>query len=251
LVGVPRAAGKNAEAREKTMLTLLEAGVAAVEKTPADEVLSQVRVRDVARMAGVSPAAIYHYWPSQQAYRRAVVEYMLEPRRFRTRDELGPAVERIDAETERVGRASIRGALRTGARANIERILGTQGIRLQMGLWAKHDDEQVAALLQRMYHSLADDFMPLFEGLAALDGRRFRAPFTVHAFAVAIAALTEGFTMRWAVDPEAVPIDLRAVPRVLGEPDDPEEPAWDLYSACVYFLAACMTEPDSKVVDSA
>jgi AcrR family transcriptional regulator len=244
---VPRAPGKNAEARQKTVLALLEAGVAMVEKTPADELLSQVRVRDVAQQAGVSPAAIYHYWPTQQAYRRAVVEYMLEPRRFRTRGELAPAVEQIDAETKRVGRVSIRGAVRAGARANIERIMGTQGIRLQMGLWARHDDEQVASLLKRMYDSLADDFIPLFEGLAALDGRRFRAPFNVRDFAVAIAALTEGFTLRWAVDPEGVPTDLPALPRLLDEPDDPEEPTWDLYSACVYFLAACMTEPDSKV----
>jgi AcrR family transcriptional regulator len=247
---MPRAASKNAEAREKTQLALLEAGVAVVEKTPVDELLSQVRVRDVAREAGVSPAAIYHYWPSQQAFRRALVEYMLEPKRFRSQGELTHTIEQIEAETERVGRATIRGSARVGARANIERVLQTDSIRLQMGLWAKHDDDQVAELLQRMYHSLQDDFVPLFEGLAALDGRRFRAPFTVRDFAVATAALTEGFTLRWAVDAEAVPTDLRGVPRVLGEEDEPGEPAWDLYSACVYFLAACMTEPEGEVEDS-
>ncbi len=118
-----------------------------------------------------------------------------------------------------------------------------------MGLWAKHDDRQVADLLQRMYHSLQDDFIPLFEALAALEGRRFRAPFTARDFAVATAALTEGFTLRWAVDAEAVPTDLRGVPRLLGEDADPDEPGWDLYSACVYFLAVCMTEPDPQGED--
>jgi AcrR family transcriptional regulator len=78
---VPRSAHKNTEARAKTRLALLEAGVVVVEKTPVDELLSQVRVRDVAEEAGVSPGAIYHYWPTQEDFRRALVEFMLEPQR--------------------------------------------------------------------------------------------------------------------------------------------------------------------------
>lgn len=245
---MPRSASKNAEAREKTQSALLEAGAAVLEKLPADELLSQVRVRDVAAEAGVSPAAIYHYWPSQEAFRRALLEFMLDPSRFRSQGQLTHTIEQIDAERERVGRATIRGSARVGARANIERVIPTESIRLQMGLWAKHDEEQVAELLRHMYTSLNDDFIPLFEQLVALDGRRFRPPFTVRHFAVAISALTEGFTLRWAVDPHAVPTDLHDVPRLLGEDEDPEEPAWDLYSACVYFLASCMTEPDEPPV---
>jgi AcrR family transcriptional regulator len=247
---VPRAARKNAEARKKTQLSLLEAGVAMVEKMPADELLSQVRIRDVAQEAEVSPAAVYHYWPSQQAFRRALAEYMLEPQRFRTQSELTPVTEQIDVETERLGQATIRGALRVGARANIERLVHTRKMRLQMGLWAKHDDDQVALLLRRMYRALADDFIPLYERLAALEGRRFRAPFTVRDFAVAITALTEGFTLRRAVDPEAVPTNLGGSPPMIGEASDANEPAWDLYSTCVYFLASCMTEPEEEVEGS-
>jgi AcrR family transcriptional regulator len=241
---VPRSARSNAEAREKTKQALLEAGALVLQKTPADELLSQVRVKDVAKEAGVSPAAIYHYWPSQQEFRQALVEYMLEPSRFRSHGELTHTVEEIEAETARRGRATIRGSARVGARANIERVRETESIRLQMGLWAKHDEEEVAALLRRMYHSLEADFIPLFEALVALEGRRYRAPFTVRDFAVAITALTEGFTLRWNVDPEEVPTDLDGVPRLFEQDDDPDEPPWDLYSACVYLLAACMTEPD-------
>jgi hypothetical protein len=115
-----------------------------------------------------------------------------------------------------------------------------------MALWAKHDDEDVAALLRRMYHNLEADFIPLFEALVALDGRRFRAPFTVQDFSVAITALTEGFTLRWNVDPEEVPTNLEDVPRLFEPDEDLNEPQWDLYSACVYLLAASMTEPDDE-----
>ena len=59
---------------------------------------------------------------------------------------------------------------------------------------------------------------------------------------LSVTALTEGFTLRWNVDPDEVPTDLEGVPRLFEDDDDPDEPAWDLYSACVYFLAACMTE---------
>jgi AcrR family transcriptional regulator len=240
---VPRSAGTNAEAREKTQRALLEAAATVIRKLPADELLSQVKVRDVAREAGVSTAAIYHYWPSQEAFRRALAEYMLEPSRFRSQGELSHTIEQIEAETERVGRASIRGAARVGARANIERVMESDSIRLEMALWAKHDDRDVAKLMQKMYQSLQNDFIPLFESLVALEGRRFRHPFTARDLAVATAALTEGFTLRWSVDPEAVPTDLKDVPRLLGEDIDVEEPPWDLYSACLYFIAACMTEP--------
>jgi AcrR family transcriptional regulator len=241
---MPRSAKSNAEAREKTKQALLEAGALVLQKTPADELLSQVRVKDVAREAGVTPAAIYHYWPSQQEFRRALIEYMLEPSRFRSQGELTHTIEEIEAETNRLGRATIRGSARVGARANIERVRQTESFRLQMGLWAKHDEEDVAALLKQMYRSLESDFVPLFEALVALEGRRFRAPFGVRDLAVAIAALTEGFTLRWNVDPEEIPTNLEDVPRLFEQDDDPNEPAWDLYSACVYFLAACMTEPE-------
>ncbi len=239
---MPRSAHKNAEAREKTQVALLEAGAAVLKKAPADEVLSQVRVRDVAKEAGVTPAAIYHYWHSQEEFRRALLEYVLQPSRFRSQGELTHTIEEIDKEAERIGR-TIRGSARVGARANIDRVRQTDSIRLQMGLWAKHDESDVAELLQKMYRSLEGDFIPLFEELVALEGRRFRPPFSVHDFAVAITALTEGFTLRWNVDHDAVSTDLSDVPRLLGEDRDPAEPPWDLYSVCVYFLAATMTEP--------
>ena len=241
---MPRSAKSNAEAREKTQQALLEAGAAVLQKTPADELLSQVRVKDVAQEAGVTAAAIYHYWSSQQEFRRALLEYMLEPSRFRSQGELTDTIEEIEAETRRRGRATIRGSARVGARTNIERVRQSESIRLQMALWAKHDEEDVAALLKRMYRSLEADFIPLFEELVALEGRRFRAPFGVRDLAVAITALTEGFTLRWNVDPNEVPTDLEDVPRLFEQDDDPDEPPWDLYSACVYFLAACMTESD-------
>ena len=112
-----------------------------------------------------------------------------------------------------------------------------------MALWARHDEEPVGGLLRRMYQELNEDFIPLYEQIVSLDGRRFRPPYTARHLAVALTALTEGFTLRWSVDPEAVPTDLRGVPRLAGENDDPGEPPWDLFSAAVYLLAAGMTEP--------
>ena len=127
---MPRSAAANAEARAKTRAALLEAGAALLRKTPADELLSQVTVREVAREAGVSPAAIYHYWPTQEAFRQAVVAYILDPRRFRSHGELSRTLGEIAAESERTGRTSIRGAARVGARANIDQVLESQSLRL-------------------------------------------------------------------------------------------------------------------------
>jgi hypothetical protein len=59
---------------------------------------------------------------------------------------------------------------------------------------------------------------------------------------VAVTARPEGFTLRRNVDADEAPAELEGVPRLFETEDDPDEPAWDLYSACVYVLAAHMIE---------
>ena len=42
------------------------------------EGLANVRIADVARRAGVSKGALYHIWPTQEAFRRELVAHLLD-----------------------------------------------------------------------------------------------------------------------------------------------------------------------------
>ena len=95
-----------------------------------------------------------------------------------------------------------------------------------------------------MYQALQDDFIPLvIEQVVSLDGRRSRPPFTARHLAVALTALTEGFTLRWSVDPDAVPTDLAGVPREGRRGRRPRRTPMGPAPRPVYILAAGMTEP--------
>jgi AcrR family transcriptional regulator len=241
---MPRIGGPNAEARERTRQALLDAGAALLREMPVDELLSQVKVKDVARRAGLTPGAVYHYWENQEAFRLALLERILEPARFRVQGELEGLVAAIGREADRPGEMTLRGMTRIGGRENFDSALRNASTsQLQFSLWAKHDDDQVASLLRDLYRSGTTDIVSLYEQVVAAAGRRFRPPFDAGSLAVVLTALVEGLVMRRVVDPDAVPDDLTSVPRMLGEPEDPGEGPWDLFSTAAYFLAGAMTEP--------
>jgi len=241
---MPRAGIPNADARERTRRALLEAGLAILGDTPVEELLSQVTVKDVAKRAGLSPGAVYHYWDSQDDYRRALLETILSTERFRADGQVAAVVTAIRQATERAGATSIRDSVHAGASKNFEMAAANPAsLQLQLSLWAKHDDETVRELLAGLYRSLNDDFMPLYEKVVADSGRQFRPPFDARSLAVVLTALVEGLLIRHAVDQQAVPAALTEVPRLLGEPEDPQEGTWDLFAAASYFIACGMTEP--------
>ncbi|NYJ05827.1 TetR/AcrR family transcriptional regulator [Petropleomorpha daqingensis] len=227
--------GRKAEASAETRATLLEAGAALLREQPVGDVLSQVTARAVVERVGRTTGAFFHQWPTLEAYHRDLVAYVLDP-------------VRIESTAEAV--AFITAALRSGqepatvlhlaARGNFESVRADPYAQLWQALWSKHSqDEQVHASLRQNFDWVTDQVVPLLEACLAAAGRQMQPPFTVDSFAVVITALVQGLNLRWAIEPERVPV------KPLSErPDAPEaQTSWDLFGTTVEILFRTITTP--------
>src|SRR4051794_19485161 len=88
----PSAGGRKAEASAETRATLLEAGADLLREEPAGGVLGQLPARGVADRAGRTTGAFFHHWPSQDAYRRDLLAYVLDPARIPSTAEAADAI---------------------------------------------------------------------------------------------------------------------------------------------------------------
>jgi AcrR family transcriptional regulator len=226
----PSAGRRKAEVSVETRATLLEAGADLLREEPAGAVLSQLNARAVADRAGRTTGAFFHHWPTQDAYRRDLLAYVLDPARIPSTAEAADAVLgglRAGADPVEV--------LGAAARANFQSVRADPYVPLWNALWAKHgSDEYVQDLLRQNFRSVTGQVAPLLEALLAAGGRTMQPPFTVDAFAVVITALVQGLALRVAIEPDRVPV------QPPGEPGE-DGPSWDLFATTVTTLFEAIT----------
>src|SRR4051812_15924598 len=74
--------GSKAAISAETRGELLEAGAALLRDDPVGSVLSQITGRAVAERAGRTTGAFFHQWPTQEAFHRDLMSYILDPARI-------------------------------------------------------------------------------------------------------------------------------------------------------------------------
>src|ERR1700712_1853439 len=74
--------GSRAAVSAETRGALLEAGAALLRDDPVGSVLSQITGRAVAERAGRTTGAFFHQWPTQEAFHRDLMSYILDPARI-------------------------------------------------------------------------------------------------------------------------------------------------------------------------
>jgi len=161
---------------------LLAAGVALVAEGSVGEVLDHLRVRDLAAGAGLTAAAFYHYWPSQEAYRREVLRVLLAG----DRPEVGVLADELP-----LARAADRAFAAVAADPHH---------RLMLGLWAQHDDEAHAALARRVDRA-AGAWAARVSSELVRAGRAPQPPWTPLDLGRLLVALTDGLAIQHATDP--------------------------------------------------
>ena len=200
---------------------MLDAGRELVYERPVGATLEHLRVTDVAARAGVTVGAVYHYWPSQDDYRVALLEDLLSPTRY-------PAWEAVAESLPADGEVPLLAAVRTAARISRESMEASDDIRVTLGFWAAGDAELVGRLATQ-YREVDDGWVQVYRTVLGRHGLEPRPPFTYGHIATVLTALIDGLHVRRSLDPESSPLDLVA--------DD--EARWDLLgAAALAFLAS-------------
>ena len=219
----------SAEQRRQDYLDIGAAIVAEFDASAAGaavDALANVKVAEVAERAGVTKGALYHVWPTQEAYRKDLLERLLEHSRQSGVRELGELLS--DEELTRDPRRALR--------EHAEYVFGTLKddptffARFSFFLYAA--DPEVNELLNRGDAAVIEEFTPFIEGYLELQGRRIRAPFTVEMLLVSMNALFHGLCLRYRSSPDLV--DKHAL-------DDPD--GANMYAFGIEALAEHFSEP--------
>lgn len=177
---------------DATRADLLAAGRRLVTEQALGEVLGHLRVADLARAAGVTAGAFYHYWDGQDAYRAEVAAALLAG----PRADAAPRLTGLDDPATVDDRPAWLAAV-----AAVVAAAGADDTRVKLALWA-HDDPAVnARLAQRRAHARAAWAHGLGTTLAAW-GRRPADGWSVADLADAALALQDGLHLAALATPD-------------------------------------------------
>lgn len=173
-----------------TQAELLDAGIQLIEERGLGEPLGHLRITDVARAAGLTTGAFYHYWPTQDDYRADVLAAAL-------------ATDRVDADLALPAAGAGPSAVRATVGALADRLRVDAGFRLDLALWAQADDV-ITDGLHRRSASARQAWVQVVGGLLEATGRRPDDGWTVADLAAVGVALADGLRMQCLVDRRVV-----------------------------------------------
>lgn len=173
------------------------------------DALANVKVADVADRAGVTKGAVYHVWPSQEEYRKDLLQRLLEQNRQAGIRELHELISHPE-----VLQQDPRTIMLRFADYVFEALKDDPAFFARFSFFVYAANPDVAELLASGDDSVVDDFGPLVEQYLQLIGRRVREPFTTELMLVSINALFQGLCLRYRTSPELV--DRPVGPEALG-----------------------------------
>jgi AcrR family transcriptional regulator len=163
------------------------------------DALANVKVAEVADRAGVTKGAVYHVWPSQEEYRKDLLQRLLEHSNSRGVREL----DQLLSEPE-VRDADPRTIMLRYADYVFEALKDDPTFFARFSFYVYAANPDVAELLGRGDDAVVEQFAPLVELYLHLVGRQVRAPFTSELMLISINALFQGLCLRYRTSPELV-----------------------------------------------
>ena len=152
-----------------------------------------------AAAAGVTKGAVYHVWPSQEDYRKDLLQRLLEQNRQAGIREL----HELLADPELL-RADPRTIMLRYADYVFEALKDDPAFFARFSFFVYAANPEVAELLASGDDAVVEDFGPVAEQYLALIGRRVRAPFTTALMMISINSLFQGLCLRYRTSPDLV-----------------------------------------------
>jgi len=161
--------------------------------------LAHVKLADVADRAGVTKGALYHIWPSQEAFWNDLLAYLMDGQQLFGAEKLASIGADLAAA---VGTAP---TLREFGNALFDTLSHDPSFFARVSLFSYLDDDRVRAELDRSFRDSVQRIIPVLEKSIGSMGRRIIDGATSWDFAVAVAALLDGLCLQYRIDPARTP----------------------------------------------
>ncbi len=162
------------------------------------DALAHVKVADVADRAGVTKGAVYHVWPSQEAYRKDLLERLLEQNRQAGIREMREVLRHEEL------RGDPRSIMLRHADFVFDALKDDPAFFARFSFFIYASNPEVSELLARGDDAVIADFGRFLEQYLELIGRQIRPPFSIPMLLVTINALFQGLCLRYRSSPELV-----------------------------------------------
>lgn len=163
------------------------------------DALANVKVAEVADRAGVTKGAVYHVWPSQEDYRKDLLQRLLEHSNSKGVREL----DELLADPDLAGQDP-RTIMRRYADYVFEALKDDPAFFARFSFYVYAANPEVSELLARGDDAVVEQFAPVLELYLTLLGRRVRPPFTTELMLISINALFQGLCLRYRTSPDLV-----------------------------------------------
>jgi AcrR family transcriptional regulator len=170
---------------------LVAAGIELVAERTLGDLFGHLRVNDLARTAGLTSGAFYHYWDGQDAYRADVLDALLAGDRADARPELFAPSGEVDPDPVACVRQSVDRAAAT--------LVDDPAHRLELALWV-HDEPTARRHLRRRARAADAAFATALGDLLDRSGRRADPLGGLGSLATLAVALSDGLRTQALID---------------------------------------------------
>jgi hypothetical protein len=191
--------------------------------------LGNIRLSDVAKAIGRTTGAAYNIWPLQEQYHRELAISFAE--------DIFWASPIFQSVAELVARGSaLDELLRDFANFYVTAMSQSREYFIASHLWSVALDEPklMGALRSGFdnFHAIACEF---YGNILVTYNRKVRSPYSIDDLVVATTALTDGFILRYRMDPDRVPMQMERL-------DLPNaKMGWSLFASTFENLFEAMT----------
>jgi hypothetical protein len=219
---------------DATRLAFLVEGRRMLLKQGIPVTISNIRLVDIARNIGRTTGASYNIWAAQEDFHRELAVSICQEA-----DWVEAAFMPGSLDSEVTEGADLNEIIRIISNNYLPTVAASREFLTYIHFWSVSLDEpEVKDAIGKGYEGFQQKISSFYVSLLLQHGREIADPFTVEDYTLTLIALTEGFLLRYSVDPSKVRTGIT-------RPDLRPESAvdWSLFGMAMQHLVQAMTRP--------